>query len=64
MPNWLPHTNKLKMLENSYKASYTPEPKHVQRFFERSHELAISTHNEKEWYRKLTEEALNWLSNN
>jgi len=54
----------LKMLEDSYKASYTPEPKHVQRFFERSNELIISTNNEQEWYSKLTEEALNWLNVN
>jgi len=54
----------LKMLEDSYKAGYTPEPKHVQRFFERSNELVISTNNEQEWHSKLTEEALNWLNVN
>lgn len=52
----------LKMVEDSYKANYVPEPRHVQRFFERSNELARSTDNEKDWYKRITQEALNWLS--
>lgn len=52
----------LKMVEDSHKASYVPEPKHVQRFFERSNELATSTDNETEWYNGITNEALNWLN--
>lgn len=52
----------LKMLEDSYKASYIPEPKHVKRFFERSNELANSTDNEIDWYNGITQEALNWLN--
>jgi len=52
----------LKMLEDSHKANCTPEPRHVQRFFERSNELAAITNNEQEWYNKMTEEALNWLN--
>lgn len=51
----------LKMVEDSHKASYVPEPKHIQRFFERSNQLANSTNNEKEWYEKITKAALNWL---
>lgn len=58
----LPLTVFLKMVEDSHKASYVPEPRHVQRFFERSNELANSTDNEKEWYNGITQEALNWLT--
>jgi hypothetical protein len=50
-----------KMVNDSYKASYIPEPKHVKRFFERSNEIANKCDNEKSWYEKITEEALNWL---
>ncbi len=52
----------LKMVEDSHKASYVPEPRHVQRFFERSNELANTTDNEIEWYNGITNEALNWLT--
>lgn len=52
----------VKMVEDSYKASYVPEPKHIQRFFERSNEIAKSTDNEEEWYNNITNEALNWLN--
>jgi hypothetical protein len=58
----LPLTVFLKMVEDSHKASYVPEPRHVQRFFERSNELANSTNNEKDWYNGITQEALNWLT--
>ncbi len=58
----LPLTVFLKMVEDSYKANYVPEPRHVQRFFERSNELANSTENEKDWYNGITQEALNWLT--
>jgi len=58
----LPLTIFLKMVEDSHKASYVPEPRHVQRFFERSNELANSTDNEKDWYNGITQEALNWLT--
>lgn len=58
----LPLSVFLKMLEDSYKANYVPEPRHVQRFFERSNELADLTDNEKDWYHGITQEALNWLN--
>lgn len=58
----LPLTVFLKMVEDSHKASYVPEPRHVQRFFERSNELANSTDNENDWYNGITTEALNWLN--
>lgn len=51
-----------KMVDDSYKASYIPEPKHVKRFFDRSNELANECDNEKVWYEKITNEALNWLT--
>jgi len=51
-----------KMVEDSYNANYVPEPRHVQRFFERSNELANSTDNEVDWYNGITEKALNWLT--
>ncbi len=58
----LPLTVFLKMVEDSYKASYVPEPRHVQRFFELSNELAYSTNNEKDWYKGIVQAALNWLT--
>lgn len=50
-----------KMVEDSYKASYTPNPQHVRRFFEASNDLASACGNELEWYEKITEKALHWL---
>lgn len=52
-----------KMLEDSYKATYTPQPNHVKRFFERSNELVETCENEQEWYEQMKQEALNWLRN-
>lgn len=52
----------LKMVEDSYKADYIPEPKHVQAFFEYSNELAEKVKSEKDWYKGITEKALNWLN--
>lgn len=51
-----------KMVDDSYKASYIPEPKHVKRFFDRSNEIVNECDNEKVWYEKITNEALNWLT--
>lgn len=50
-----------KMIEDSYKASYTPNPEYVRHFFEKSNELANSCDSEVEWYSKITETALHWL---
>ncbi len=52
----------IKMLEDSYNASYVPEPKHVQRFFEYSNKIAKESSTEMDWYNKITEKALNWLT--
>jgi hypothetical protein len=51
-----------KMIEDSYKASYTPQPLQVKRFFERSNEIAATSADEKNWYNKMTDIALNWLN--
>ncbi|KAA6335484.1 hypothetical protein EZS27_016294 [termite gut metagenome] len=50
-----------KMVDDSYKASYTPDPKHIKRFFERSNEIIATCSDEKAWYNEITTEALNWL---
>jgi hypothetical protein len=59
----LPLSIFLKMVEDSHNAAYVPEPNHIQRFFERSNELANATNNEVDWYNAIQEEALNWLQN-
>ena len=51
-----------KMLEDSYKASYIPNPEQVKCFFEYSRELAKACENENIWYRQIQEKALNWLA--
>ena len=58
----LPLSVFIKMVGDSHNANYIPEPKHVQRFFERSNELANSTENEVDWFNGITQEALNWLT--
>lgn len=58
----LPLSVFVKMLADSHNADYVPEPKHVQRFFERSNQIADKVTNEQEWYKEITETALSWLS--
>lgn len=58
----LPLSIFIKMVQDSYHASYVPEPRHIKRFFERSNELADSTDNEVDWYNNITQEALSWLN--
>ena len=50
-----------KMLEDSFKASYTPNPQQIKSFFEYSKSIASESHSEQEWYNKIVEKALNWL---
>ena len=50
-----------KMLEDSFKASYIPNPEQVKSFFEYSRTVASISHSEQEWYNKVVEKALNWL---
>jgi len=58
----LPLSVFIKMVEDSYNANYVPEPRHVQRFFELSNELANLTDNEVDWYDGIIQQALNWLT--
>lgn len=50
-----------KMLEDSFRASYTPNPKQVRDFFEYSKTVAANSSSERDWYNKIVEKALNWL---
>jgi hypothetical protein len=58
----LPLSVFIKMVEDSHAANYIPGPRHVQRFFERSNELANTMENEVDWFNSITQEALNWLT--
>lgn len=51
-----------KMLTDSYKVDYQPNPKQVKSLFEYSLEIAEKSDNEVELYTKVTEKALNWLT--
>lgn len=51
-----------KMLTDSYKADYQPNPKQVKSLFDYSLEIAQKVDNEVDWYSKVKEKALNWLS--
>lgn len=51
-----------KMLEDSYKACYTPNSNQVKRFFERSMEIVGNGCNEVEWYDEMKKVAVNWLT--
>ena len=50
-----------KMVEDSYKASFTPNPEHVRLFFETSNQYAQTCQSEVDWYEKMKEKALHWL---
>lgn len=50
-----------KMVEDSYKANYTPNSTHIRNFFEASNDLAKTCGSEIEWYEKIREKALHWL---
>ena len=50
-----------KMLEDSYKVNYQPNPKQVRSLFDYSFEIAQKVDNELEWYNLIKEKALNWL---
>lgn len=50
-----------KMLEDSRKASYIPQPQQVRRFFEYSNKVAASCDNENIWYEQIMVNAMNWL---
>ena len=50
-----------KMLEDSFRASYTPNAEQVRKFFEYSRTIAANSSSEQDWYNKVVEKALNWL---
>lgn len=51
----------INMLEQSYGAAYVPDPEQVRGIFEYSLEQAKTARDEREWYVKVKEKALNWL---
>lgn len=51
-----------KMLEDSYKATYTPTPTKVRQFFEKSVEIANSVYDERHWFEEIKKEAATWLA--
>lgn len=51
-----------KMVEDSYKADYIPNPSQVRCFFEWSVNCAKNSLSETEWYEKIQEKAREWLS--
>lgn len=51
-----------KMLEDSYKASNTPNPKHVRTFFEHTKRLANICEDEKQWFENVKTAAMDWLN--
>lgn len=50
-----------KMVENSYKASNTPSPANVRKFFEYSIDLSSSGCSEKQWFEGMEQKAANWV---
>lgn len=52
----------LKMLEDSYSASYVPSSEKVRELFAFSQEMADASNSEMEWYEAVTNKALNWLA--
>lgn len=50
-----------KMVEDSYKATYLPNPEKIKAFFEASNTLAQKVEDEGAWYRGISEKAMNWL---
>ena len=50
-----------KMLEDSYKVDYAPNPKQVRAFFEASNTIAKKADDEKIWYEQITNRAIHWL---
>lgn len=51
-----------KMLEDSYKATYTPSSQQLHKFFKEASKLASTAPNETIWYNGVKELAINWLS--
>lgn len=52
----------INMVEQSYRAGYVPNSQQVRNIFEYSLEQAKISADENEWYEKVKEKALNWIS--
>ena len=50
-----------KMVEDSYRAGYVPQPEKVRSFFEYAKETASVHINEVSWYEAIKSKALQWL---
>lgn len=50
-----------KMLEDSFRASHTPDAAQVRSFFEYSRTAAAEAKSEQDWYNKISARALDWL---
>lgn len=50
-----------KMILDSRKACYVPEPKHIKAIFDTAENLRETADNEVEWFNKVNEAARNWL---
>lgn len=51
-----------KMIDDSYKASYTPNPSHVEKLCREAERLALNSTDPDAWYENLTNIALDWLN--
>ena len=52
----------INMVEQSYKAGYTPNADQIKSLFDYSFETAKSSVDEKEWYANVKQRALNWIA--
>ncbi len=51
-----------KMVEQSHRASYIPDPQQIKAFCDYSMQIASSAKSETEWYEAIKAKALNWLA--
>lgn len=51
-----------KMIQDSFKASYTPQPSQVENLCKLSEELAAKTNSPDDWYKQIIDNALDWLN--
>ena len=51
-----------KMVEQSHRASYIPNPKQIKAFCDYSMQIASTAQSETEWYEAIKAKALNWLA--
>lgn len=52
----------IKMVQDSFKASYIPNPEQIEKLFKKSVEYAKESSNETDWYLKIKQFALHWLN--